>query len=111
MAAQIDAVPFLTVERKARDQRLALLAGFFDPDVAATGDLGAVAHFGDDAFKAKLAGMLVHVLAIDLEAVAELDSGAVDDVLELGLTCEQRELSQAMAVQIKQVECDKDDLG
>jgi hypothetical protein len=34
-AGQVDAVPFLTVEGKAGDcQRLTLLAGFFDPDVA-----------------------------------------------------------------------------
>src|SRR6476646_10643792 len=40
-AGQIDAVPFLAIEGKAGDgQRLALLAGFFDPDVAATGDIG-----------------------------------------------------------------------
>ena len=55
--------------------------------------------------------MLVHVLAIDLKAIAELDSGAVDDWLELGLAPEQRQLSQVMAVQKKQVEGDKHDLG
>ena len=38
-------------------------------------------------------------MAIDLEAIAELDSGAVDDWLELGLAREQLQLSQVMAVQ------------
>ena len=54
--------------------------------------------------------MLVHVLAFDLEAAAELDSGAVDDWLELGLAREQLQLSQVMAFR-KAVKGDKHDLG
>jgi hypothetical protein len=55
--------------------------------------------------------VLVHLLAIDLEAVTELDSGAGGDPLELGLARKQRQLSEVMTIQIKQVEGDKDDLG
>ena len=44
-AADIDAVPFVAVEREAGDgQRLALRAGFLDPVVAAAGGVAAVAH-------------------------------------------------------------------
>ena len=111
-AGQIDAVPFFAIKGKAGDgQRLTLLAGFLDLDVAATRDVGAVAHLGDDAFQPELAGMLVHLLAIDLEAVTELYSCAGDELLELGLAREQRQLPQVMTIQIKQVEGDKNDPG
>jgi hypothetical protein len=41
-----------------------------------------VADLGDDALKASLAGVLVHLLTVDLEALAELDIGLDDDLVE-----------------------------
>ena len=73
-AADIDAVPFVAVEREAGDrQRLALRAGLLHPIVAAAGRIAAVAHLGDDAFQPDLAGVREHLAAVDLEALAELD--------------------------------------
>jgi hypothetical protein len=39
-----------------------------------------VAHLGDLALQANRAGVLEHLAAIDLEALAELDVGACDDL-------------------------------
>jgi hypothetical protein len=46
--------------------------------------------------------VLVHLATIDLEALAELDVGLVDDFLEQGLTLEQRQFPQIVAVEVKQ---------
>lgn len=44
-AGEIDAVPSFTVKREASDRQcLTLLTGLFYPGIAATGDVGAVAH-------------------------------------------------------------------
>src|SRR5437763_15729787 len=68
MPAQIDAVEFLAVEREPRDrQRLSLRTGFFHPLVRATRIVTAVPDLGDDAFKASLAGVLVHLPSVPLE--------------------------------------------
>src|SRR5450631_4826377 len=80
---EIDAGPFFAVERETGDgQRLTLGTGLFHPIVDATRDIPAVAHLRDDALKASLAGMLVHLGTIDLEAIAELDIGLGYDLLE-----------------------------
>jgi len=50
-----------------------------------------------------------HLLAVDLEGFAELDVGAGDDLLEFGLTLVERQLPQVAAVQVQEVERDKDD--
>jgi hypothetical protein len=48
-ATDIDAVPFVAVEREACDhQRLPLHGGFLHPVVAPARGVGAVAHFRDD---------------------------------------------------------------
>ena len=100
------------VEREAGDgQRLALDAGFLHPVVAAARRIGAVAHLRDDAFQAELAGVREHLAALDLEAFAELDVGAIDDLLELGFALDQRQLPQIAAIQIEQIERDQHDLG
>jgi hypothetical protein len=52
-----------------------------------------------------------HLGAVDLEAIAELNVGALDDLLQLRLALEQRQFSQVLSVEIEQVECDHDDLG
>jgi hypothetical protein len=52
----------------------------------------------------------VHVRTVDLEALAELDVGAIDDLLKLGLAFDQRRPPEVIAVEVKQVERDQDDL-
>jgi hypothetical protein len=80
-AADIDAVPLAAVEREARNgQRLALGAGLLDPIVDPAGSIAAVPNLGDDALQPDLAGVGVHVRPVDLEAVAELDIGAGDEL-------------------------------
>jgi hypothetical protein len=75
-ATDIDAVPIVAVQRKARDgQRLALGAGLLDPVPAAPGEIAAIADLGDDAFQPDLAGVREHLFAVDLKAFAELDRG------------------------------------
>jgi hypothetical protein len=84
VSAQIQTVEFLPVESEAGDrQGLALGTGFLEPIVTATGDIAAIPNLGDDAFEAGLAGVLVHLLTVDLKALAELDIGVGDDLLEL----------------------------
>src|SRR6266851_9380086 len=95
---EIQTIPFAAVEREPGDgQCLALGAGFLQPIVDATRDVLAVADLRDDALKSSLAGVLVHLAAIDLEALAELDIGFGDDFLEQGLTLEQRQLPKIVA--------------
>ena len=55
--------------------------------------------------------MLIHLLAVDLEALTELNGRAVDDVFEVGFAGQHRQLSKAISVQIKQVEGNEHDLG
>ena len=55
--------------------------------------------------------MREHLAALDLEAFAELDVGAVDDLLQFGLALDQRQLPKIAAVQIEQIERDQHDLG
>lgn len=54
--------------------------------------------------------MCEHRLAVNLEAFAELDVGAGDDLLELGLALVERHLPQVAAVKVEQIEGDQDDL-
>jgi hypothetical protein len=53
-------------------------AQVFDPVVAATGRIAAVAYFGHDALQTDAAGVLEHRRAVDFEAFAELDGGFGD---------------------------------
>ena len=55
--------------------------------------------------------MLVHLPAVDLETVAELDRRAFDNLSEFSLACQQRQLFQVMPIQIKQIEGDQHDPG
>src|SRR5665213_65116 len=104
-------VPLVAIEREAGNrQRLALRLGLLDPDVAAPHRIGAVTDLGYDAFQADLAGVLEHRMAVDLKGFAELDFGAGDDLLELGLAPVKRQLPQIAAVEVKEVEGDHDDL-
>jgi hypothetical protein len=50
----------------------------------------AIADLGDDALQAGLAGVLGHLLAVDLKALAELDIGVGDHLLEQCLAIDQR---------------------
>jgi hypothetical protein len=86
-------------------------AGLLHPIVAAPGCIAAVSDLGDDALKPDLAGMGAHLAPVDLEARAELDVGAVDELLQMRLALDQRQLSQIVAVEIKEVERDQHDLG
>jgi hypothetical protein len=54
--------------------------------------------------------VLEHRPAVDLEGFAELDVGAGDDLLELGLALVERHLPDVATVQVQQVEGDQDDL-
>src|ERR1700726_4037303 len=84
--AEIKAIPFGTIEREPGDgQRLALGAGFLDPIVGPTSWVAAISYLRDDALKARLANMLVHLATIDLEALTELNICLGDDFLEQGL--------------------------
>src|SRR5450755_3636968 len=87
-------VPLVAVEREPGDgKRLTHGTGLFHPIVDATRDVpSAVADLRDDALKTSLAGVLVHLATIDLEGLAELDVGLGDDLLEQGLTLEQRQI-------------------
>src|SRR5258705_13437302 len=98
--AEIDAIPFFAAEREPGDgQRFTLGTCLFHPIVDATRDVLAVADLRDDALKASLAGVRVHLATIDLETLAELDIGLGDDFLEQGLTLEQRPLPEVVAVE------------
>src|SRR6266581_849644 len=68
------------------------------------------ADLRDDALKARLAGVLVHLTTIDLEALAELDIGFGDDFPEQTLTLEQRQPPEVIAIEVKQIERDHHDL-
>jgi hypothetical protein len=77
--AKINAVELVAVERITRDrQRLALVASNLDPVLGPGRDVGAIANLRYDAFQACRAGVLVHLLAIDLETLAELNCGIGD---------------------------------
>ena len=53
----------------------------------------------------------LHLWSIDLEVVAALDSSAVDDLFQMGLALDQRQLPKVIAVEVKQIERDQNDLG
>src|SRR5712671_7783551 len=81
--AEIDAIPFFAVECEPGDgKRLTLGTGLFHPIVDSARDVPAVADLRDNALKAGLAGVLVHLATIDLEALAELNIGLGDNLLE-----------------------------
>jgi hypothetical protein len=48
---------------------------------------------------------------VRLEALAELEVGAVDDLFQLSLAFDQRQLPQIVAVEVHQIERDQHDLG
>ena len=73
--------------------------------------ISAVADLRDDALQPDLAGMGIHLATIDLEALAELDVGAVDDLFQVRLALDQRQLPQIVAVEVEQIEGDQHDLG
>jgi hypothetical protein len=54
--------------------------------------------------------MAVHLTPIDFEALAELNIRAGDDFFKLRLALYQRQLSDIVAVEIKQVESYQDNL-
>src|SRR4029077_3213068 len=111
-AGQIEAVPFVAVQREARDhQRLALRTGFLDPVVTPARGIDAVAHLRDHAFEPDLAGVGVHLWPVDLETLADLDVGAVDDLFQVRLALDQRQLPQIAAIEVEQIERDQHDLG
>jgi hypothetical protein len=91
-AADIDAVSMVAVEGEARDrQRLALRTCLFDPVSAArAGRIDAVADLRHDALESHLAGVCEHLAAVDVEAFAELNGGAGDELLQHGLAVLER---------------------
>jgi len=87
--AYIDAVPLTFVECEASDgQCLALHTGLLHPITCASLRIGTVSCLRDDAFQAELTGVREHLASPDLETFAELDVGAIDDLLEFGLPLE-----------------------
>jgi hypothetical protein len=93
--ADVKPIPLVAVKSKARDgQRLALRAGFLDPIIRSAGRVFAVSHLGNDALKPGLAGVLLHLSAIDLEALAELNCGVGNQLLQKFLAFEQGQLPQ-----------------
>src|SRR6267154_1290675 len=84
--AEVNALPLFAIEREAGDgQRLTLGTGLFHPTIDSARDVAAVADLRDDALKAGLACVLVHLATVDLEALAELNIGLGDNLLEKGL--------------------------
>src|SRR3982074_564434 len=111
VSAYIDAIELVFFQREARDrQRLALGTGFLQPVVAMSRMVTAVPDLGDDALKATLASVLVHFAAVDLEILAELNIGAGDELLEQRLALYQRQLTEIVAIEIKQIERYQHDL-
>src|ERR1700681_1637132 len=87
LPTKIDAVELVAVECEPGDrQRLPLGACLFHPIVAAPELISAVAGLGEDTLAAGLAGVLVHLASIDLEALAELDVRIGDELFENGLS-------------------------
>jgi len=70
----------------------------------------AVASLRDDALKTSLTGVLIHLGAIDLEALAKLDLSLGNDFLEQGLALGQRQLPEVITVEVKQIERDHHNL-
>jgi len=58
----------------------------------------AVANFGDLALEPDLAGVGEYLLAVDFKAFAELKLGPVDDLFQMFLALDQRQLSEIIAV-------------
>ncbi|MGY3129588.1 hypothetical protein ACVWZM_000270 [Bradyrhizobium sp. USDA 4501] len=73
-SADIDAVPFIAVERKARDVSVSCWEKVFftQSRLRAPGRIDIVGHLRHHALVAELAGMGEHLRAVDLEALAEL---------------------------------------
>jgi hypothetical protein len=67
---------------------LSLSAGLFDPIIGPSGWISTVANLGYDALKTSLAGVRVHLAAIDFKALAELDFGLGNQALEECLALE-----------------------
>jgi hypothetical protein len=96
--AEVDAVPFPFLERRAGDgQGLALRAGLLHPVVAAAAGVAAVAHLRYDAFSPSLQACANISPALDLETFAELDIGAGHDRLQFGLAANKRLLAEVAA--------------
>ena len=66
--------------------------------------VSGIAHFGDDTFDAGLAGVLVNLASIDLEALAELEIRIGHELFENRLALAQRQFPKVVAVEVKQVE-------
>src|SRR3569833_3071533 len=109
--ADIEAIPVVAIERKARNrQALPLSAGLIHPIVSAACRVAAVTDLGHDTFEPDLASVGEHLAAVDLEAFAELDVGPVDQLLEMRLALEQRHLPKVVAIEIEQIEGHQHDL-
>jgi hypothetical protein len=67
----------------------------------------AVADLRHDALKTDLAGVREHLASLDLEAFTELDVRAGEDLLELGLALDKRQLPEIATVEIEQIEDDR----
>src|ERR1700733_13323013 len=101
--ASAEPIPLVAVECEACDrQRLALGASDFDPVIRSAARIVAVPHLRDYALKSRLAGVLEHLAAVDVEALAELNVRPVDELLEQRFALDQRQLSKIVAVQVKQ---------
>jgi hypothetical protein len=98
-AADVDAVPIVAIKREPRDcQRLPLGACLLGPGVAAAALVFAVPHLGDHALQPNLSGMSVDPAAVHLKALAELYVGPRDDLFQVSLALDQRQLSQKSVV-------------
>ena len=110
--ANIDTIELATIERESRNgQRLSLHTGYLEPVTAAAGWIPAITHLGDDALETNLAGLLVHLAAVDLEAFAKLDRGLGDQLLQMRFAIDQRQFLKIVAIKVEQVESHHHDLG
>src|SRR4051812_13474706 len=108
-AADIDAVPVVAVERKARDgQRLALGAGFLDPVPAPPGKVAAVPDLGNDALQPNLAGVGEHSLPSSSKLSLNWTAVFSTSFFRCALRFDERQLPQILAIEIEQVKGDHD---
>ena len=57
------------------------------------------------------AGVSEYLFAVDFKAFAELEISPFDDLFQMSLALDQRQLSKIVAVEIEQVEGDQHDPG
>jgi hypothetical protein len=83
LSADVETIKPVALQREAGDRQcLALGTRDLDPIIRPAKGIIAVPNFRHDALKPGLTGVLEHLRAIDLKALAELNMGLVDQLLQ-----------------------------